>query len=358
MEILLNKNKINLDDYEEIVSVTFDNDNPHLAITHKSQGFSANGWHTSLLTKSEDVVVTQEIIKALEQIEVKMSFEEFLRKFMNVYGSDAELLTQMLGMTTEYEDYLENSEWASDEDKAYHQEFLNTRLECFTLLKSSTLGDIPEDQLLSVVSLQKAFEAGVEQFGTTFDSKVEDVVSTTPEAVTEEVIKSTEDITPSINPTTDNNNPEGNEVDIKELMKSAEGQEFLQSEIAKSQEKFTAELETVTAELNKAAVELAAFKEEKDTRVKSGYTNMVKSLTFVDEAISDQVIETLMKGREVEGFDLGLIITQLEKAQSELVKAKEDFVTAESGEEILEEQIDIQKSMHSTLDEQIAATYA
>ncbi|QXN60157.1 hypothetical protein KUA24_90 [Vibrio phage HNL01] len=69
----------NLDKYQELTDINFDGENPHSAICHHSQGFSANGCHTALMFKAEKQPVSSELIKSLEgalpQTEIeKMSF--------------------------------------------------------------------------------------------------------------------------------------------------------------------------------------------------------------------------------------------------------------------------------------------
>lgn len=343
MEKLLKKNKdINLDDYQEIVSVTFDNDNPHLALTHKAQGYSANGWHHSLLTKSakDSVVINQDIIKAVTQVEVKLTFEAFLRKFMGLYSDDAELLTKILGFTTDYEEYCDKEGLDVDE---WYTQYLDSKLENITLLKSNNPENLSPDQLLSVVRLQKSFEDGIEQFDITFE---EDAKQEAVETKTEPTVKHV---------TTENNTEV--EVDIKEFMKSSEGQALLAQELRKAKEAMDAELEAKQVELVKATEELNTYREEKKTRIKESYTNLVKSLTFISEEDQENVITTLMKASTTKDLDVMMIISQLEKAQKELSKAKESFIKEEDGVEVVEEQIDIEKSVFSDVDAKIEATF-
>lgn len=340
-----NKNKdINLDDYQEIVSITFDNENPHLAITHKAQGYSANGWHQSLLTKNAEsgLVVNKDIIKAVMEVEVKLTFEEFLKKFMYMYSDDAELLTKILGFQTDYEKYCEDNNIDPSE---YYTEYLDNKTANITLLKSSDLAELSQDQLLSVVSLQKSFEEGIEQFDITFEEDTKNEVKES------EIVKQS-----SVKKETTENNTEV-EVDIKEFMKSSEGQALIAQEINKAKEKFDADLETKTQELLKATEELNAFREEKKTRIKESYTNLVKSLSFISDEDKESVVETLMKAGSTKDLNVMTIISQLEKAQAELEKAKENFVTEEDGVEVIEEQVDLQKSVFSDVDAQIEATF-
>ena len=57
-----------LDKYQELTDIHFDNENPHYAICHISQGKSANDCHDALMFKSGDTKVTSELIKALSSV--------------------------------------------------------------------------------------------------------------------------------------------------------------------------------------------------------------------------------------------------------------------------------------------------
>jgi len=90
----------------KLFNFDFDTNGAHVALVSKDQGGSACGYSV-LVTKSTnsgiqptDVVKVQ---KALEQITVTMSMEEFLRKFFDMWSSDAETLTKLLGFETEFE---------------------------------------------------------------------------------------------------------------------------------------------------------------------------------------------------------------------------------------------------------------
>ena len=140
-------------------------------------------------------------------------------------------------------------------------------------------------------------------------------------------------------------------------MKSSEGQLLIQEEIAKASAKLAKDLEAKEAELVKAAEELNVFREEKKARIKDSYTNLVKSLTYIAEDEQETVVSELMKASAGDAFDVKVLITQLEKAQEELTKAKADFVSEEDGIEIIEEQIDVTKSVFSGVDAEIEARF-
>ena len=52
----------------EITEITFDFSGSHMALTHKSQGFSANNKPNPILIKSSEEELTKEALEALEKI--------------------------------------------------------------------------------------------------------------------------------------------------------------------------------------------------------------------------------------------------------------------------------------------------
>lgn len=113
-------NEINLEDYEEIIDPVVE----HLAICHKAQGYSANNWGDKpLMLKSKaNNIVVQELRKALKQVRVELSMQEFLRKFFSLWEEDAATLAKILGFD------IEGSEWV--------EEYADEKAEMVTLLKS------------------------------------------------------------------------------------------------------------------------------------------------------------------------------------------------------------------------------
>lgn len=167
-----------------------------IALTCEAQNYSANNRPVSLLMKSDlkPEQLTTDIIKALQQVTVSMSFEEFLRKFFYVWGSDAELLAKLLGFETE----LENAAAENPDDEwlqawnTENQEWLEERMESISIAKSAK--DSAELDLVKqyeLLKLQQLFEKGVNELGLTFEeSGTEDlqVTGVVKEAGTDPVI--------------------------------------------------------------------------------------------------------------------------------------------------------------------------
>ena len=79
----------------KLTDITFEHEGAHLALVHKMQGGSANGYKT-LVMKSVDNR-SPEFIEKASQVKVTLSLPDFLEKFFHVWGEDAELLATMFG---------------------------------------------------------------------------------------------------------------------------------------------------------------------------------------------------------------------------------------------------------------------
>lgn len=143
----------------------FDTHGAHVALVSKDQGGPANGYKV-LVTKSTNTGIQPndpvKVQKALEQITVTLSMEEFLRKFFNLWYDDAETLTALLGFQTEYEYYKENN----DDEEWDHGKWMEEKLSKFTLMKS--LHDNPnqtisDEDFISITILQSQIEKSLQQ---------------------------------------------------------------------------------------------------------------------------------------------------------------------------------------------------
>lgn len=146
-----------------------------IALTHKDQGYSANNRHVSLLTKSEvdPSKLTVDIIKSLEQVQLNISMEEYLRRFFHLWSSDAELLTKVLGMKTEFEQNLEDNPPNDDSWEAewneQHQKYLEDKLSSVTLVKKAKEGaELSLLEQYQLIKARKDFEDGCQELGVDF----------------------------------------------------------------------------------------------------------------------------------------------------------------------------------------------
>lgn len=146
-----------------------------IALTHKDQGYSANLRPVSLLTKSDidPNTLTVEMMKSLEQVQLKVSMQEFLRRFFDMWYDDAELLTKVLGLQTEAEYNMEeNGDKMDDWDKDWnerHQKYIEEKAQGIELLKSAKEGkELSLKEQYEVFQIRKTFEEGCEDNGLVF----------------------------------------------------------------------------------------------------------------------------------------------------------------------------------------------
>ena len=295
-----------------------------VALCHIDQGYSANGRHISLLTKSdvEPEKLTVEIIKSLEQVNLKLSMEEYLRRFFYIYGSDAELLTKVLGFKTEFEQELEDNpatdEWTIAWNQR-HQEWIDEKVAAVDIIKAARDGkelSLPEQYELLKSRLQ--FEKGCAEIGLDFGEDNSPVVASAQQEVDKSTIAGSQTTitTPSsagAPATTTKETPVDPTVDITksqaylDLMKSNQD---LQDKILKQQEGLDAAMEIVKAAQvakRKVAIDKAA------------------GFAFVAETEREAIADV------IENPEQAVILSVLEKASADL-KAKEEALVAKDAE--------------------------
>lgn len=151
-----------------------------IALTHRDQGYSANNRPVSLLMKSDLAPneITVDVLKALRQVTVQISMEEFLQRFFGLWSSDAQLLAKLLGFETELEDEaLENptDEWLQDYN-ARVQASLEEKMESITILKAANDGkELTLPEQFQLIKAQQAFEVASARAGLTFEANPETV---------------------------------------------------------------------------------------------------------------------------------------------------------------------------------------
>lgn len=273
------------------------------------QGGPANGTPV-LITKStntlpdvskEDLV---EVSKALEQITVNMSMEQFLRKFFDMWYDDAELLTKLLGFQTEYEYYKEQNT-----DEAYdHTKWLEEKVSQFTVMKSmldGSLETITKSSLLDTLALQEKFETALESYNKSEKEK------------------------------------QMNELEIaKAAQVKAEAELATKVDVIKSLEAQVAALQTELDVFKQAKVdaELNAIREEvKDLVAEDKLETVVKSLHSMEKEAATLVVDAMKSAKQaakaaIEQSDLLDEVGQGE--ETDVKKAKEaaalDFLTKQA----------------------------
>ena len=141
----------------------FSKEDHNVSLVSVDQGGPANN-RTILLKKSANQPEeTIELSKALEQITVTLSLEEFLRKFFGMWSDDAEMLTKLMGFETEYEAYKREQETNGEEPWDYSK-YLEEKVSQFKIIKSmneGTVTEITKSAFDQIVALQQKHETAL-----------------------------------------------------------------------------------------------------------------------------------------------------------------------------------------------------
>lgn len=291
-----------------------------IALTHRDQGYSANGRHVSLLTKSEvdPDKLTVDIIKSLEQVQLTISMEEYLRRFFHLWSADAELLTKVLGMKTEFEQSIEDNppddSWEAEWNER-HQEYLDQKLSSVTLIKKAKAGDeLSLIEQYELIKARKDFEEGCRDLGIDFG---DDSTVIKPAAEVKPVVETQKPVTP-VAPTessagastnTIEENPVEKEVDVTKSAAFIEMQKAFQEQ--------TELMKSMQADLGAAQEIIKAQKAAK----RAVAIEKAAGFTFVAADQREVVADV------IENPAQSVLVAVLEKAAADL-KAKDDALAA------------------------------
>lgn len=287
-----------------------------IALTHKDQGYSANNRPVSLLTKSDidPNKLTVDIIKTLEQVQVTLSMEEFLRRFFGLWSDDAELLAKVLGFQTEFDQYVENTEDPDSYEEAYikrHQEYLEEKLTTLSIINKAKEGaDLSLLERYELIKTRKQFEEGCAELNLDFGD-----TSTLRKPETDNVEKSAESKPASSAgaTTTIKETPVEQEVDVtksKQFIDLMKANEALMAQVQGMQETFLAAQDIVKAQAV-AKREIAI--------------NKAASFAFVAEDQREAVADL------IEDPAKATVVAVLEKAAASL-KEKDEALAAKDAE--------------------------
>ncbi len=307
-----------------LTNIDFSKEGSHLALVHKDQGGSANGYST-LITKSTDKY-SPEFIQKMQLIRVTMELDDYLEKFFGLWGSDAKVLAALMGYDDSQEVdtgvYNDDSFWSWWEDKFEDnptqwreptdqdkKDWITYRLEGIEILKSlkepttrlDVLAGLSEDAHLTIKKEQERFEKAL-------NAKTNGVVKPNKKPVVNSTT-TTKKATKAVN---EENNMSGTNPELiakaqfDEVQKALDTQkEELQKAEAEDEaeklfkavgeleeEQFQAVVEVVKA-LNKKVDESDLFKE---TGVKSKNTDVTKSANA--DPVADALVARLQKANQ------------------------------------------------------------
>ena len=144
----------------KLSNIDFSKEGAHIALCHKDQGV-ANKQDFALVLKARDF--SDEFIEKMQQIRVTMELPEFLRRFFNMYGEDAEILARMMGYESKDDEVVADGSY---------EDYIQSRLESYEILKSAfesddiatVLSDLAEDQYLSILQDQETIEKAFSKY--------------------------------------------------------------------------------------------------------------------------------------------------------------------------------------------------
>ena len=247
----------------KLSDISFEHEGAHVALTHKSQGYSANGKPYALIMKSK----SQEFIEKIQQVKVTMELPDFLEKFFYVWGEDAKALAYLMGYVEPAETQAMENQEASEE----FQKWIEDRVSGIEILKSLkesenaslAIAAMDEKDILTVLKAQAQLEPFLNQpEGEPSGKQLE---KNMPNPNTEMVEKSA----------------------LVDLQKSFDDQKV-------ALEKAAADLESAKVELEKASAKIAEYEAEKaQAKVEA------RKAALKDAVADDAKVEVLFKSLSV-----------------------------------------------------------
>lgn len=248
----------------------FSGDNSSVSLVGPSQGGAANNFQV-LAIKSN---FSDEFVQKMQQIRVTLELPEFLRRFFNMYGEDAEVLARMMGYEKpEGSDAVEPI--GSDME---YEDYIQSRLQAYEIMKSvheadnlvNALAALDETEYLAMLEDQVILEKALLQ--QTDDSAIE-IEDQSVNSTNASVEKSVE--------------PSGSELKqlekshmTEEVNKEASPAEMIEKSAFESVQKA---FEEQKEKLEKALESIAQFEAEKKAAIAKAKTAQVQEV-IKDEA--------------------------------------------------------------------------
>jgi hypothetical protein len=294
----------------KLTDISFDGADSHIALVHKDQGGPANGADYKLVIKNLNF--SKEAIEKMQQVRVTLDLPDFLEKFFNIYGTNAQVLARMMGYV---EPENEQEEYSDD----WYENYIQEKLESFEILKSlkdtdslaTVLATLNEKEYLTMLQDQFVVEKALIELDKVIpqsDSEQESDTSNImhevnePEvSVSKQKIKKEKQMT---KPTT-----ETKTVTVEMVEKS-----MLES-LQKS-------LDDQKQELQKALDTINLFEQEKKAQIVKSKTSQFQAL-IKDEKVLAPVLKAALALESDEDFTLFLgAVTAM---QAEVTKQKEQL---------------------------------
>lgn len=325
---------------------------PHLAICHEGNK-SANNRHVSLLMKSSNVELTEDIIKAIEKFGVN-NFPEDIQKAMSMRNTKLLLENALKESYCDKDEYLYVEDWK--DGVVYFSvcdwdswKMLSTE---FTITEDNvvTVGDTaaPVVQITDYIVIdgkvelsetaEDMLESGLyEIVAKAINNDKTQVVLTKSINEFKESLEKATSIAASDDINVNKTKTMENTLEItQDILKSKEIQDFLAAEIAKATQAQDARIEDLEKAKNKAEQERLEIIKAQEEADKAQMLEVFKGYSFVEEEEAVALTEALFKSEASV-----LVMNTLEKAKEALtvVAGKEAGIEAE-----VEVNTDLEKS--------------
>ena len=301
-------NTFDLDPEKEITDITFDFEGAHMALCHKTQGFSANNKPMPMLIKSDDSFgLDEEAMAAIDLIkdglEIKVEIETdmmtFLERWMSMSEEEATQAVLMMGIEVEEEVPLTSTS--------------------VPLLRSASMGIIPNQAFPS--DIQK-LQTVMDQFHTFKDSFSEGdpgmKKETTKASKPSEKTKTNQGQIMA-----DKKTDQEKELDKAKAQAELEAKAKDQAELeakAKAQDDFEARIATLEKAASDAEAEnkvlagkVDIFEKANQERLEKAFISKVTTYSFITEEEREEFAKTLLE------VDNEAVIVALDKAQAAIV---------------------------------------
>lgn len=327
----------------ELIDVNFEYDGAHIALCHKEQSV-ANMADYPLVLKTRNF--SDEFIEKLGKVKVELELPEFLNRFFNLYGVDAEVLARMMGYVPEMKE-------SEDDDSDDYEDYIQSRLQAFELMKAAhesqdfttVLSDLQEDEYLALLQDQELLEKAMKDMeeskvakeikrrkpkvkttrSNAVVSKSTEVALATAEDKPHVASEVEEEVTTSVVKTKSKETLMTTEVKVVEQV--VETEMIAKAEFDTIQKAFA----DIQVELQKAKDDVAAFKAEKQeaiTKAKKAQLSAVVKNEKHLEALSKAAL--MLDGEDFDGFVTAVQELHKQADQSDLFIEKGATVSDEA----------------------------
>lgn len=323
-----------------------------VSLCNFAQGYSANNRATSIIEKTKELEMSEDILKTLYQVSVDMSMEEFLMRFFGLWSYDAELLCNILGFQTETKAEIQEDIDEGEDPEYYqleHQKYIEEKMAGITILNKAKedYNSLSLEDKFEMFAIQKAFEEGVKELGVEFEdseiNKSEQIESKECLSKNKQLDKNKNSVDKSegnseVEKSSGvNNNKNDNKIskdlevnksnienkeevlDIQEILKSSEAQELLKAMLAEQMAPVQEELNKAKADLEAVEAEKVAIQKAKEEAEKTQFVEVIKGFSFVgEEAEAVELSDALFKSEAKD-----VVLKAFEKAAAALASVVE-----------------------------------